>query len=427
MTQEGGLPEFFEALRWRWPPAVLVALAVFLGATLYVERLPAKYDSTAVVAVGPRVEVETAGADTVRVVAPKYVAYLEAAGTAELVGPKISEDPLDIEDAIDASLAPDTGNVSVTARMATPERAAAVANGYAQQALEFSERDPLLRGDIVAEALPPGGPSSPPRRLLEAASLVIGLLLGTGVSLLIERGRPRLRSWRQIAKMTGYPVLGRVPSSRVLRQRPMESLADPVIGSAFRSLRANIEPQLREQDLDLLLVTSPQKGDGKTTVAALLAESMARLGMSTLLVDADLKRPRLAKLARIEDASGLDDILRGRSTLDQATRPGWAEGLSLLPTGIDPEAGDLLARSFVDVIAEARERFDLIVVDAPPLLGTDDARTLAPVAQAIVLVVSAGSEASQVNEAVLAVEALKAPLLGIVGNRLKESRRNYYY
>ena len=80
-----------------------------------------------------------------------------------------------------------------------------------------------------------------------------------------------------------------------------------------------------------------------------------------------------------------------------------------------------------DIVEQARERFDLVLVDTPPLLSTDDPRTLATMAKGILLVVSAGATNSSVNEAILAVEALNAPLMGIVGNRFKESGTPYYY
>ena len=120
-------------------------------------------------------------------------------------------------------------------------------------------------------------------------------------------------------------------------------------------------------------------------------------------------------------------MLRERVSLAQGVQPGWIDELSVLATAPEPEAGDLLPRHFGDVIQQAREDYDVIVVDAPPLLGTDDARVIAPLAAGVILVVSAGSVANPVNEAVLAIESLKAPLLGIVGNRLKESRSLYYY
>jgi capsular exopolysaccharide synthesis family protein len=226
--------------------------------------------------------------------------------------------------------------------------------------------------------------------------------------------------------MTGYSVVGRIPRASELRSRPKEALADPVTGSAFRSLRANLEPQLREQQIDLLVVTSPGKGDGKTTVAALFAESLARVDLRVLLVDADLRRPRIAALAGVNGTPGLSTMLRQVTPLEEAVRTGWSDGLTVLPTSPDPEGGDLLATRFAAVVDMARNAFDVIVVDTPPLL-TDDARTLLSMAKGVLLVVTAGAKAEDVSEAVLAAEALHAPLLGIVANRLRESRSLYYH
>jgi capsular exopolysaccharide synthesis family protein len=422
----GGLPDLVDALRWRWKPAVLIAACIFAGAFLYISKLPAQYDAQAVIAINPRPGT-LAGADTVRVGAPKFVQFVEAPETAARVSSYTHVPRATLEKAVNAVVPVDTGNVSITARMQSPTRAARIANAYADEVIAFAANDELLSAQQVARAIPPTVPAAPPRRLLEAASLIVGVLIGVGISLLLERGRPRLRSWRDIAKMTGYPVVGRIPSTRTLRTRPTEAFSDPITGSAFRTLRANLEPQLREQNVDVILVTSPGKGDGKTTVAALLAESLGRLGMRALLIDADLKRPRLARLAKLNGHPGLADVLRETVSLENGVQPGWIDELTLLPTAADPEAGDLIARRFAEVIKEAREEYDVIIVDTPPLLGTDDARVIAPLAEGVLLVVSAGSVANPVNEAVLAIEALKAPLLGIVGNRLKESRSTYYY
>jgi tyrosine-protein kinase len=426
LAQEGGLPELVDALRWRWKPALLIALAVIAGAAAYIHTLPSKYDGKTVLSIEPRPNVPTAGPDTVRVIAPKYVAYVTAPDTARRVAAQTQIPAATLEDAVDANVAADTGNLTITVRLEKPAHAAAAANGYADQVLAFSKKDPELMAQLVARAVPPRTPAAPPRKLLYAAAAIVGLILGIGGSLLLERGRPRIRSWRDISQATGYPVLGRVPSTRPLRSRPTEAFADPSTGSAFRTLRANLEPQIRERDLDLLLVTSPEKGDGKTTVAALLAESLGRLGMRTLLIDADLKRPRLARLAGLESTDGLGSVLRGDKVLDEAIQRGWTDDLALLLAAEDPEAGDLLARNFADVLRTARGTYDVVVVDAPPLIGTDDARTMAPQMDGVLLVVSAGSTAATLHEAVLALESLKAPLLGVIGNRLKEARNLYY-
>lgn len=426
LLQERGLPELVDALRWRWKPALAVTLFFTLGATLYVESLPSQYDGKALVAIGPRPN-RGAEADTVRVVAPKYVEYVTAPSTVRAVAPTVDEDPETIEKAIDASVATDTGNVAITVRLPNPRRAARAANAFADAAVEFSSGDPLLVGQHVARALPPEEPASPPRRLLEAASLFVGALLGILTAIVLERARPRLRTWREIPRVTGYPVVGRIPALRNVRTRPTGAFAEPRSASAFRILRANLEPQIREREIDVVVVTSPAPGDGKTTVSALLAEAFARLGMRVLLIDADLRRPGLAKLVRVRQEPGLSEVLRRKVPLAEAVRDGWTENLRMLPTAPDTDAGDLVARNFRHVLDEARDDYDLVIVDTPPLLRTEDARSIAIHAKGILLVVAAGTDPADVNESVLSIEALKGPLLGIIGNRFKESGLPYYY
>jgi Mrp family chromosome partitioning ATPase len=111
----------------------------------------------------------------------------------------------------------------------------------------------------------------------------------------------------------------------------------------------------------------------------------------------------------------------------EAAHEGWADNVWMLPTAHDPEAGDLLARRLGQVVDEARENFDVVLIDTPPLLSTDDARTIATAAKGILLVVTRGTLTRSVNEAVVAIEALQAPLMGIVANRFKEPTVPYYY
>lgn len=425
IAPEGGLPELVDALRWRWKRTLAVALLFTVGATAYIESLPSKYDGTAVVAIEPRANV--ADSNLVRVIGPKYAAYVTAPATVAAVAPGIGESSSTLGQAIDARITTDTGNMKVTARLPSPKRAARAANAFARAAVARSKNDALLSAEVVAPAVAPKAPASPPRRLLELASLFVGGILGVVISLLLERGQPRLRTWRDVTRLTGYPILGRIPASRTLRTQPHRAFADIHAASAFRILRANLEPHLREGGVDFLVVTSPSPRDGKTTVAALLSESLARLGMKVLLVDADLRRPGLSRLTDLESRRGLSSVLRGECQIEDAIRQGWASGLWLLPTGADPDASELLSRRFADVIDDAREQFDVVVVDTPPLLATDDPRTLATMAKGIIVVVTAGSTAASVNEAVMAVESLNAPLLGIVGNRFKETGTVDYY
>jgi Mrp family chromosome partitioning ATPase len=150
------------------------------------------------------------------------------------------------------------------------------------------------------------------------------------------------------------------------------------------------------------------------------------LGANVLLVDADLRRPNVENLLGGEPLGDLSAVLREESDLMEEITHGWIEGLSVLTTQPDPDAGDLLARNFSDVLKQARERFDIVIIDSPPVIATDDARTLSTISSGVILVVSQNSDMRDVSEAVIALEALKAPILGVVANRLREAPKSYY-
>jgi len=402
-----------------------IAFLMALGATIYVEILPSKYDGTAVLAFAPRANAQNAGADTLRVVVPKYVEYLKADATVRRVASEVGVDHEILGRAVTAKLAELTGNVTVTVRLEEPANAARSANSFAAAAIAYSRGDPLLVGELVAAAAKPRAPSSPPRRALEGAALIAGILSGLAAAALLERGRPRLRDWRQIMELTGHPVVGRIPRSRVVSSHFYEGFRDPGIASAFRTLRANIEPQLREKELDIVAVTSPLPSDGKTTVAALLAEALSRRDLKVLLIDADMRRAELSEALGFT-SQGLAGVLRSTPSVAPEVQQGWAPNLLVLPTARADDAGDLLATGFGQLLEGLRkELFDLIVIDCPPLLGLEDTRSIAPLAAAVLLVVSVGSDSEPVNEAVLTLEALRAPVLGIVANRVRDGEVLY--
>ena len=408
-------------LRRRWKEALVVAAAVVVGAVLYAQSLPNEYEGKAVVAFSPRAALNI-GADTVRVVMPKYVAYATSRATVNRVAAELGEDSGELAKAVDASVEPDSGNLTVKVTLTSARRAAEATNALADDILQFADTDDLLDAVVVAPALPPRIPSGPPRRLFAAAAVVLGTLLGLAMAFLLERGRPRVRTWRDVAIVTGYPVVGRVPPARVLRAATVEALADPAVGASVRTLRTNLERVSRELPVHVLVVTSSVSGEGKTTLAASLAVALSRLEANVLLVDADLRRPGVAKLFGMKERPGLSELLQGSATLEECLRPGPVPALHVVPTAVDADAGDLLARRFVDVLRAARERFDVVVVDAPPMLGGDDARTIATMCDGTLFVVGADTPATSVSEAANALDALGVRVLGAVANRMRDPR-----
>jgi len=421
------VPRLVDALRWQWKAVLLVVVPLLVGTAFYAERLPAKYTGTAIVAIEPKPNVDP---NVVTVSAPKYVDYVTAPATIRQLAPSTTVSESELEHAVSAGLAVNTGNVTINVELSSPGEAAAIANQFARDLIAFASHDALVDGRLIAPAVVSTSPSGPPRRLMEAAGLVVALMIGLLLALYLERSRPRLRSWRDIVSVTGFPVLGRLPVSQAARRgAPGRAMADPPMGAAVRSLRTNLERQLGDHMRKAIAVTSVLPGEGKSTVAALLAASLARLNVRVLLVDGDLRRAGLTKALRMDNGPGLARILHGRAPFPKGVEEGWHSGLRVLPTIVDPEAGDLLARHFGDFVRNAKDSYDVVVIDSPPLLGTDDAATIATHADGVLLVVAEGTVADRVNEAAEILQGLRVEVWGAIANRFRErgpAAQGYY-
>ncbi len=419
MGEEVSLARLLRHVSRRWKMVLAVAMAVTGGAAAYAHSLPDQYDATVVMAFAPQPTANISG-DTVRLVLPKYVAYVTSRPTVNRIAATLDERPSILLRAVEATVAPESGNLTIQVELPSPERAAAVANALAADTLRFAGTDPILQAVIVAEALPDSVPSGPPRLLLEGTALIVGALVGATTAILLETGRPHLRTPTDVATATGYPVVGRIPRSLAIRLEPAEALEDLAVGAAIRTLRTNLEYSSRERPVHVLVVASSVPAEGKTTVAGLLAASLARLEAKVLLVDADLRRPRLASLFSVNNEPGLPAALRGEHPFKGCLRELPLAGLHLLPGSVDLDAGDLLARRFAGVLRQARERFDIVVVDAPPLLAGDDARTLISFCDAVLMVIGVETLATSVIEAASTLDALGVRVLGAVLNRVRD-------
>ncbi len=217
------LPALVRAARGQWLPGLLVALAVLAASAAWVGSLPDRYTSTTVVSFAPRVD-RPSGADTLQVLASKYVAYLSSPATLRAVGESTGEDPLLLQEAVRAEIAPATVNLTVAATLEDPSRAASVANAFAAAAAAESIDDANLRAEVLTPAVEPLGPSGPPRALL----LAVGAAVAAGAGLLVAvvlsalRGaatrRPATartrRALRGAAPADGRPVEPGAPAPR---------------------------------------------------------------------------------------------------------------------------------------------------------------------------------------------------------------------
>jgi len=284
----------------------------------------------------------------------------------------------------------------------------------AQESLEMPD------SHVVTKASVPIAPSWPKTWFVLGLALTLGLGVGSVSAFLADYLDQRVKTLEQAEQITGVPSLAAVPlidarelarlakrgrselnrynpaTTRLLPaalQPPLMRYALDVPGTFFaeaiRAVRLALQRTMRVQPIRIVLVTSALENEGKTTLAANLAQSIATLGIRTLLIDADLRNPQLTRSLCPHADAGLLDLAMNRATPEQAILVDRSTGLSILPSTAVKQA-DLItelmfSERIVEVLDLLRSRYELIVIDSPPLVPLVDGRALAELADRIVL------------------------------------------
>jgi capsular exopolysaccharide synthesis family protein len=196
--------------------------------------------------------------------------------------------------------------------------------------------------------------------------------------------------------------------------------APPQFAELIQALRTNLMMAPELVDGRTLLVTSAQPGEGKTVAVANIGVSLARLKQRVVLIDADLRKPRLHELFGEDQQPGLANVLTGKTT-PRDCRKTKIPGLWLMPAGsMSQNPADLLgSQRFEKLVAYLRQHFDWIVIDSPPTLAVTDASLISQVASGVLIVIDCGRTSRQLaSAAVQQLEAVRAPLLGAMLNRV---------
>jgi capsular exopolysaccharide synthesis family protein len=202
------------------------------------------------------------------------------------------------------------------------------------------------------------------------------------------------------------------------------------VSEQYRTLRTNIEFSAVDKEIKTILVTSAGPAEGKSTTAANLAVVMAQNGNSVLLIDADLRKPTMHYTFGVANMRGLTNVITKQGSLEEVVQETKVENLSLLPSGpIPPNPAELLNSRMMGLILErAKEIFDTIIIDSPPVMAVADAQILASKCDGTVLVVSSGkTEREDVKKAKDQLLNSKANILGAVLNNKKIESGSYYY
>jgi polysaccharide biosynthesis transport protein len=282
---------------------------------------------------------------------------------------------------------------------------------------------------VVDRAQVPGGPFKPNLPLNIALGLFIGLLLGLGTAFAIEWIDDTIKTPDDLAAKLGLASLGVIPGvGKGLAVR--EQLEDPrsQVSEAYQSVRTALQFSTDHGVPRSLLVTSTRASEGKSSTALALAQTLASLGSSVLLVDADLRKPTFRGPS--STSQGLSSLLAGSDKVAECVHPTQMERLFLLPAGpIPPNPAELLASSrFREILTEALTRFDHIIIDSPPVLGLADAPMLASSTEGTLMVIEAGAirRAAALN-AVNRLRASEARLMGAILTKFNALKVGYGY
>ncbi len=289
-----------------------------------------------------------------------------------------------------------------------------------------------VRAEVLDYAVAPISPTGPNRRKYLAAGFVLALGAGFGLAILLELIDRRLRDPDTIAKLLGTQSLGMIPRVEGRKAPPERQAVDApgsAAGESYRNVRTSLLFTMRATKLRCLLVTSAVAGEGKTTTSVNLAAAFGRMGRKVVLVDADMRRPRVHRVFRLPPAPGLSEILRGRARVEDAvTRPHGME-FDLLPAGAVPEnPSELLAsNAFAQLIADLRNEYDLIMLDSAVLLSVPDALLLAADADGTLIVHKPGSvDRHALRHIREDLARAGARVLGVVFNQVDPSSSLHY-
>jgi len=283
---------------------------------------------------------------------------------------------------------------------------------------------------VVDRAQAPTGPSSPKPALNLAIALLLGLGLGAGITLLLELLDESIRTPDDVVNKLGLTLVGAIPEL-AKGVTPLDALADPrsPFTEAYSSARTSLQFSTNEGLPNSLLVTSGRPSEGKSTTALALARSFAHLGLRVLLVDSDLRNPSLHRLLSLDNSFGLSNFLTG-DDLASVVQTTGDPAMAVIPSGpLPPNPAELLAGArFPLLLQEAKARFDLLVIDGPPVIGLADAPILASRAAATILIVEAGgARRSVVRIATKRLLQARARLLGALLTKFDAQSSSYGY
>jgi len=426
------LRDYLRVVARRWRIIVGFTLAALGMAALVTVVMTPQYASTARLFVSTSPNNSDEAYQGSLFSAQRVTSYADLASGQALARRVI--DRLDLEtttfeliERIDATVVPETVLLEITVTDPDPRQAQRLTQAVAGELTELVSELETARGEsfapieatIVDPASRPIIPESPKPLLNLGLAGVLGLLLGIGAAVVRELLDTTIKDEDDATKVAGAAVMGTIPYDPLAAKKPLIT----AIGhhepraEAFRVLRTNLQFINVDNTSKVIVVTSSVADEGKTTTAANLAITLAQADQRVLLVEADLRRPKFAEHLGLEGGVGLTTALVGRISVEDAIQDYALPNLSVLASGtIPPNPSELLqSKAMSDVVSRLRRKYDVILIDAPPLLPVTDAALLTSMADgALVIVRSGKTTRDQLRHSIERLDAVGSRALGLV-------------
>jgi Mrp family chromosome partitioning ATPase len=400
---------------WRRKLLAFFVLLVELGATAaFLALAPRIYESTATVSASPSQESlrSTGNLATLQATVARLVTTGDVLDKARL---RISPSPslATMKESVSGTLVTGTVLVRVTARHEDPQLAARIANAVAAELPLHDPSDDVFTYATVDTARPGAAPVSPNTRLIVVIGVALGLALAVAAALLQDNAARRVDTADDVRQHTEIGVLARVP-------RPRDRMAldaaepDSRAAAAFRALRIALEFVAAREPLPALVVTSAVPDDSEGWFAANLAVALAQVQHRVLLVDGNLLSPRTHPALAAPGKAGLAEVLAGAPT-ESLLIDGPVPNLSVLPAGNAPaQMAELVETRFGEVLQGWTREYDVVLVDAPAVTSSDDARVMAVAGAILLSVPGARVSPRTLREVAASLRVVNARVAGAV-------------
>lgn len=297
----------------------------------------------------------------------------------------------------------------------------------------ITERSQAVNVWIIESAQIPKLPAKPRKKRNILLGIILGLFGGIGLAFFFEYLDNTVKTPEDVEEKFDVPVLTAIDLLKDKKQTVVENVltdSSSLIAESFKGLRTSIFLSSADTPPKTILITSITPGEGKSSISACLASSIAQAGKKVLLIDADMRKPVQHKNFVLENTIGLSSLLAGISDDTETAVLNPFENLDLITSGpVPPNPSELLSSKKIEVlIKEAQQDYDMIIIDTPPLASVTDPLILSKLVDSVIIVTWAGKTTYEMlGKGIKQLREINAPVSGVVLNRFSAKKSGYYY